>query len=443
MKRKQEKKQRAKAAETLEMISNGYIAILVTLFLLYTGDTGYLGISETKRDLYYVTGILYVIVTLIVVFWSLWAQKLRKDYLRQQINGCAAELTFAIAYLLVTLISALCSRYGKVVWLGASRQEGACTITLYVLTFCCLALFFKPKDYLIHILGISVTVFCTIAILQFSGANPLHLYPNGMDYRTSPQPFIGTVGNVAFVAAFLCIAIPVILGTVLLTKLRYRFWLIIPLSLSFFTLIKISVLAGYVGIAMSMFFLIPLVARIDLKTYGVFACVLLFLAIAIVYFISWTSGLAYELNQLLHGNVDPRFGSGRIYIWTEVLRRVPEALLIGHGPDTMRLAGIEPFSRYDVALKSIVTSEIDVAHNEYLNVLFHQGILGLISYLGLTICIVIKRIKKKLNSSSTAILMIATVSYLSQAMFGISQVIVAPFFWALLGCLTRLSCADR
>ena len=39
----------------------------------------------------------------------------------------------------------------------------------------------------------------------------------------------------------------------------------------------------------------------------------------------------------------------------------------------MLYGGLEAFTRYDEALGGTIIGRIDVAHNEYLNILYHQG----------------------------------------------------------------------
>ena len=103
--------------------------------------------------------------------------------------------------------------------------------------------------------------------------------------------------------------------------------------------------------------------------------------LAVVYFAD-LGGMFHELHAILHGNAEGGFGSGRLHIWKSVLQRVPEHLLFGTGPDTMLYSDIEAFSRYDEVLGGTIVARIDIAHNEYLNILYHQGILALASYLG-------------------------------------------------------------
>ena len=157
--------------------------------------------------------------------------------------------------------------------------------------------------------------------------------------------------------------------------------------------------------------------------------------VAFLYMMDCGTGMLHEAHELLHGNIDPNFGSGRLHIWTEVLRQVPGQLWFGSGPDTMLLTEITSFSRYDSLHDINIVSKIDVAHNEYLNVLFHQGVFALISYLALLGLTIRKWIADGPSNSALGILGAGAAGYCIQAFFGFSMCITAPLFWLLLGLI--------
>ncbi|MDO5786086.1 MAG: O-antigen ligase family protein [Eubacteriales bacterium] len=101
------------------------------------------------------------------------------------------------------------------------------------------------------------------------------------------------------------------------------------------------------------------------------ALILLLAAFAFLYFYTGFSANStlFQIHELLHGQWDDSFGSGRLYIWRQALALVREAPLFGGGPDTLAQRGLEGFSRYNEVLQMTVSSEIDAAHNEYLNIL--------------------------------------------------------------------------
>ena len=84
------------------------------------------------------------------------------------------------------------------------------------------------------------------------GGNPFTLYPVGYGYADAgvaySGAYLGTIGNVDLVAAFFCLAIPAFWATILRSHERKRYYLIVPLALSLFVLVKMNVLAGFVGV---------------------------------------------------------------------------------------------------------------------------------------------------------------------------------------------------
>lgn len=172
------------------------------------------------------------------------------------------------------------------------------------------------------------------------------------------------------------------------------------------------------------------------RTLAVCSALILIAGIAFVYLSpALPSETLVQAHELLHGNADPSFGSGRIHIWRQVLGAIKEHPLFGGGPDTLGARGLEGFSRYDDTLGLMIVSTIDAAHNEYLNIWANQGLLALLSYLAiLGICI--RRVWVKPDSCQTAVAGAGMLFYLIQAFFGIAFCSTTVYLWlavALIG----------
>lgn len=63
-----------------------------------------------------------------------------------------------------------------------------------------------------------------IGLLQYAGYNPLGLFPEGTGYHDAfilyNGQFMGTLGNVDTLSAFLCLMVPLFYGTYLLSGRR-------------------------------------------------------------------------------------------------------------------------------------------------------------------------------------------------------------------------------
>lgn len=158
------------------------------------------------------------------------------------------------------------------------------------------------------------------------------------------------------------------------------------LSLALLAVIKVT--AGLLAMAFVCLIAAPVAAYIflDSQKRKMIAAYLAALVLAgcaagaFIYAETSLPGTAGELHEIMHGNIDDSFGTSRIYIYRNILERVPSHLLLGTGPDTIGHMDIEPFQRYDAERGVTVTAHIDTAHNEFLNVLACQGIAALCAY---------------------------------------------------------------
>ena len=101
----------------------------------------------------------------------------------------------------------------------------------------------------------------------------------------------------------------------------------------------------------------------------------------------------------------------------------------------MGLDYIEKFSRYDEVKQKMIYSDIDVAHNEYLNIQFHQGVFALLAYLTAFVAAAVHFFRNGKKSRVVAACGAAFLCYAFEAFFGISVLIMAPAMWICLGLM--------
>ena len=154
----------------------------------------------------------------------------------------------------------------------------------------------------------------------------------------------------------------------------------------------------------------------------------------VIYVINYkgTHGTLWELSEILKGNVQDSFGHKRIGLWKYTLMAVKERWFLGYGVGTFR-QGFKDFAK-EIA-PEFSKGTFDFAHNEYLQILYNSGILGLLSYLGFISAILIGGFKKLSEKPLAVVLTFSVIGYLIQAFFTFSIAIISPLFWLLLGML--------
>jgi hypothetical protein len=139
----------------------------------------------------------------------------------------------------------------------------------------------------------------------------------------------------------------------------------------------------------------------------------------------------YEAREMLHGRATGTFGSNRIHIWQSALEAFPnDNPVIGSGPDTFWYA--IPVEAHHL---SPGFTGYDKAHNEYLQILICQGILGLLFYLVFLSYLLIKAIPKALKNPLLMAVLAVFTGYSVQAFFNISLPIASQMLWVTAGVI--------
>ncbi len=150
---------------------------------------------------------------------------------------------------------------------------------------------------------------------------------------------------------------------------------------------------------------------------------------------SWekSKSVLQELGQILRGNFDDDFGHNRLFTWKRSLRLVELRPLFGIGPDNFKMVFAYYFSEEAKDQFPASSGGVDKAHNEFLDVLVDNGILGFIAYIaffGLLLYYAFRRADKKLYSP---VFGIAIAGYMAHAFFGYQLPIQSPCMWVMIG----------
>ncbi len=122
---------------------------------------------------------------------------------------------------------------------------------------------------------------------------------------------------------------------------------------------------------------------------------------------------------------DKKWGTDRGYVWALGMKYFKEfpfiKKIIGSGPETFAIY----VTKYDLnATLSIFDVSYDSIHNEWLQHLFEEGIIGCIGFYGMSVCACALGLR---SGKCTAALSFAVMAYLVQSFVNISVPIALPF----------------
>ena len=141
-----------------------------------------------------------------------------------------------------------------------------------------------------------------------------------------------------------------------------------------------------------------------------------------------------QLSNILQGDLDDSFMSGRMMVWKRALSMVPNRLLFGYGPDNFS----QSFNavHYDAVLAA-QNQMFDKLHNEYFQVLFDDGILALLCLLGFY-GVLLFAARKKLGRPILLAVAVALLCHIIQAFFNFVSPFAHPVAWTFWGVLGAL-----
>lgn len=142
----------------------------------------------------------------------------------------------------------------------------------------------------------------------------------------------------------------------------------------------------------------------------------------------------WQVRETMHGNFEDMFGSGRAVLWKDTMNVAFDYPLLGTGPDTFEYA----LNDYQEHLIAVTNTPFDKAHNDYLQILICNGILGLAAFMILIISLAVLALPKVWNNMLLMAAVAACGAYAVQAFFGISTPMVTPLFFAMLGLTENL-----
>ena len=353
-------------------------------------------------------------------------------------------LSLAAGFLLLfwMVLSCLLGPYGpEAWWRGAGRMEGLSTQLCYLLLFFLFACSHVRRLPVLFSAGSGLLAFLAVILLQRAGFNPFGLYPGEYSLRIVPD-FQGTIGNVDMDTGYLLVLSGLFLSPLrkILRQLPGAFRegrrsacrlllralpLLLLLSACVFLMSTFSVRFGLLvfSVLLVLFLVSFLPKKVRLPVLLVLAAAVLFL----VWLLPCQSSSLHELHEVLRGRPDPTFGSHRLGLWDYCLKMLRQEgrLLFGTGADTFALRFRSFLSSWFEAHPDAwrISEYFDSPHCEYLALVIHFGIPGLLLFLLLLF--------RALSSDTPW--RGGVLAYALQAALSFSVCLVAPLFWVLLG----------
>ena len=159
-------------------------------------------------------------------------------------------------------------------------------------------------------------------------------------------------------------------------------------------------------------------------------CLAMFVAAVIYFTVSDTQSDLGMLERYLRFN--DKWATGRGHIWRMTMESFSDMpfikKLIGCGPDTLLLLLSEKYEAE--MLKSGALT--DNAHNEFMNYLVNNGIIGLCFYVGIIVTALRNCVRKLSSGWFFGGLFAAILSYACQSVVNITQPLTTPFFFILM-----------
>lgn len=152
--------------------------------------------------------------------------------------------------------------------------------------------------------------------------------------------------------------------------------------------------------------------------------------------------MIHELGQILRGNLDDSFGHNRLFTWKRTLSLVRLRPLLGIGPDNFPAVFARYYHKEAVAQFPSSNGGLDKAHNEFLDVLLDNGILGLLAYLGFFASLLYYALRDADKKRLAPALGVAVISYMAHAFFGYQLPIQSPVMWMLIGAAGAFARAE-
>ena len=413
----------------MKKFKNLLLPLYVILNLIYISLGSVLFTLKKIKYINYSKGYIILLILNILVLIAMFILKKIK---KQKFNFNITDI-FLLLIIIFSTISVIFSINKNVSIFGfKGRYEGLLTI-LYYFSIYFISTYIDKKYkkiiiFLILFIGMINTIYAVFQILEIKGVI--------IRYNWDKPWATGFVSNPNFFGTLTLLCLSYSLGLFIDEK-KFSLKIIYCLLIFIFMigLLISNGLSSLVGLIIVLtYILIYIIKNKKIKEFIIIILILLTSTCLITKankttLIKDVIKTKNETIEITKGNLNDKYGTNRVFIWKNTIKRIPHHILTGAGIDNFYYAfGERPLrdSRWTY----------DKAHNEYLQILICEGIFALTSYLLFFITITIKGIKNNYKTKEI-FLILPIIGYLVQAFFNISVIEVAPFFYIALGLLVE------
>ena len=482
----------------MELATKVYVSIMVGIFPLFYLNN-YINILEAKTMFFKVMTLSFIVIVFGLFLLALLQKKF--NVITDKRNKISMTDIFAVGFAVVILISCIVSPVGaEAFWGKEGRLLGGAVLLLCIGSYMIISRYFQPFQGLLWILLIANVIQWVLVILQFWNVDPLNMYEN--IHRSHRLTFMGTMGNINYISGYTSVVLSTLMVFYFqiegkLSKLCYRAAIGIGFYAAYATrsqgwVLGVSATAVIllwsgalhaeklkkIGEIWTIFFIITLLFKVtiqitdwagyrfssvrEIKKDVLFTTILswptiLLQAICIFLWFFFVHKYQEKYGRLLRKVIvtltiigaaviitmvfplKDSFGSGRGYIWKATVaefRKLPILQkLFGYGPNCF-FQFIEPNRGEE--MWELYGSYFTNAHNDLLQFLAVTGILGVISYFGMQISVLVRCLKSLSKNTDLLAGVAGVAAYLAQGIVNDAQVVVIPLLFIFLAIMENL-----
>jgi putative inorganic carbon (HCO3(-)) transporter len=405
-------------------------------------------VNPTAYDYFFKPKIqsVYALILLISLSWFIRDNLIVRSF-RWNKNPLSIPL---LIYAIICIISTVTSIDPEISLKGdVLREEGLFTLLSYIVLVFIMGNVIRDRELgmkLFKALAFSTVLLSLYGLVQYFGYNPTAHFL----FKSSPGKVSSTMGNPNFLGKYLVLTIPLLLVFCLQGKCPVqKIFLTAGTTFAFSCLILTYSRGSWIGFTSGFITFIFLLLRYKIKQ-GLkhLPIILCLFFLAVVFFniyrpkvegLSTPEGKGMVVHRALSsGEVKSGIGvATRLFVWKKALILISQRPWFGYGPETFEKA----FRRYNLEYGKKFNDyvRVDRVHNNYLDLAFTVGVLGLAAYLSVLLCffmILFRSMKANMDNERKLIyigIISGCIGYLINDFFIFSVVSVSPTFWSVMG----------